>query len=90
MQGTREICLAPLILRCFSKLLLLLQAKQISVVDTSGGCGAMYEISIQSSDFVGVSRVNQHRMITDTLKEQIKNIHGLRIQTTVPDSGNGK
>lgn len=51
----------------------------------------MYEISIQSSDFVGVSRVNQHRMITDTLKEQIKNIHGLRIQTNIPDdSGDGK
>lgn len=52
--------------------------------DVSGGCGAMYEIIVESSEFKGISRVKQHQMITDTLKEEIKDMHGLRIHTTVP------
>lgn len=54
-------------------------------MDISGGCGAMYEISVESKEFVGLSRVKQHRMITDTLKNEIKDMHGLRIQTSIPD-----
>lgn len=60
------------------------QAKSVSVVDISGGCGAMYEIAIESSDFKGLSRVKQHRMVTDTLKDEIKDMHGLRIHTSIP------
>lgn len=52
--------------------------------DVSGGCGAMYEIIVESSEFQGISRVKQHQMITDTLKEEIKDMHGLRIHTAVP------
>lgn len=44
----------------------------------------MYEIIVESQDFKGLSRVKQHQLITDTLKEQIKEMHGLRIQTNVP------
>lgn len=44
----------------------------------------MYEIIIESSEFQGVSRVKQHQLVTDALKEQIKEIHGIRIQTIVP------
>lgn len=62
-----------------------LQAQLVSVVDISGGCGAMYEISVESNDFKGISRVKQHQMITDTLKNEIKDMHGLRIHTSVPD-----
>lgn len=60
------------------------QAKNIQVSDVSGGCGAMYEIIVESSEFKGISRVKQHQMITDTLKEEIKDMHGLRIHTAVP------
>lgn len=60
------------------------QAKNIQVSDVSGGCGAMYEILVESSEFQGISRVKQHQMITDTLKEEIKDMHGLRIHTAVP------
>lgn len=45
----------------------------------------MYEISVESNDFKGISRVKQHQMITDTLKDEIKDMHGLRIHTSVPD-----
>lgn len=60
------------------------QAKTVQVSDVSGGCGAMYEIVVESSEFQGISRVKQHQMITDTLKEEIKDMHGLRIHTAVP------
>jgi len=59
-------------------------AKNIEVVDVSGGCGAMYEVLVESSEFKGLSVVKQHRMINETLKDQIKQMHGLRIHTIIP------
>lgn len=52
----------------------------------SGGCGAMYEIHVESADFKGLSTIKQHRLVTETLKEQIKEMHGLRISTVVDSS----
>lgn len=46
----------------------------------------MYEISVESIEFKGIPIVRQHKMITDTLKTEIKNMHGLRIHTAVPSS----
>ncbi|XP_026478145.1 bolA-like protein 3 [Ctenocephalides felis] len=59
-------------------------AKSIEVQDVSGGCGAMFEIAVEAADFKGMSTINQHRLITNTLKDQIKDMHGIRIQTSVP------
>ncbi|PSN53493.1 BolA-like protein 3 [Blattella germanica] len=60
------------------------QAKTIDVVDISGGCGAMFEIMVEAPEFKGLSMVKQHRMINEALKEEIKDMHGLRIHTSVP------
>merc|ERR1712137_966153 len=57
------------------------QAKTLQVQDISGGCGAMYEISIEAPEFRGLNTVKQHRLVTETLKAQIKEMHGLRIHT---------
>lgn len=57
----------------------------MTVVDISGGCGAMYEISVETVEFKGMPRVKQHQLITETLKDEIKNMHGLRIHTAVPN-----
>lgn len=57
------------------------QAKDIQVQDVSGGCGAMYEIHIESVDFKGLSTVKQHRLVTEALRVQIKEMHGIRINT---------
>ncbi|XP_017782858.1 PREDICTED: bolA-like protein 3 [Nicrophorus vespilloides] len=59
-------------------------ATEIKVEDVSGGCGAMYDIMVETVEFKGLSIVKQHRAITDSLKEQIKLIHGLQIETKVP------
>jgi len=56
----------------------------IEVNDISGGCGDMYEIYIESADFAGIRTIKQHRMVTQILKTEIANMHGLRIFTSVP------
>uniref|UniRef100_A0A1L8DLS8 Putative bola bacterial stress-induced morphogen-related protein n=1 Tax=Nyssomyia neivai TaxID=330878 RepID=A0A1L8DLS8_9DIPT len=59
-------------------------AEEIAVEDISGGCGAMFEIFVRTKEFKGLSTVKQHRLITEILKEQIKDMHGLRIHTEIP------
>ncbi|XP_070575472.1 bolA-like protein 3 [Ptychodera flava] len=56
-------------------------AESIDVSDISGGCGAMYEITIVSDEFKGKRTVMQHRMVNQALAEEVKQMHGLRIQT---------
>ncbi|XP_013191524.1 bolA-like protein 3 [Amyelois transitella] len=58
----------------------------LSVEDISGGCGAMFEISVEAKEFVGLSRVKQHRLVTDSLKTEIAEMHGIRIHTTPTSS----
>ncbi|XP_067123675.1 bolA-like protein 3 [Centruroides vittatus] len=62
------------------------KAATIKVSDISGGCGSMFEISIESKEFHGKSRVQQHMMVNQALKNEIKDMHGLRIFTSVPES----
>ncbi|ODM98575.1 BolA-like protein 3 [Orchesella cincta] len=59
-------------------------ATEIIVEDISGGCGSMYQIYIEAPDFKGLSTVKQHLLVNQALKHEIKNMHGIRIQTGVP------
>ncbi|XP_030057652.1 bolA-like protein 3 isoform X1 [Microcaecilia unicolor] len=59
-------------------------ASSVKVVDISGGCGAMYEIHIESEEFKEKKIVQQHQMINQALENEIKDMHGLRIFTSVP------
>ncbi|XP_034935539.1 bolA-like protein 3 isoform X2 [Chelonus insularis] len=61
-------------------------AEIIEVTDISGGCGAMFEVNVIASEFKGLNTVKQHRLINDCLKEEIKDMHGIRIHTGVPFS----
>ncbi|XP_077982900.1 bolA-like protein 3 [Glandiceps talaboti] len=61
------------------------KAESIQVADISGGCGAMYEVHIISDDFKGKRTVMQHRMVNEALAEEVKEMHGLRIQTLTPE-----
>ncbi|KAF4520319.1 hypothetical protein B566_EDAN004379 [Ephemera danica] len=58
------------------------KAQTVQVSDISGGCGAMYEIVVEAPEFKGLSIVKQHRLVNEALKEEIKDMHGLRIQTS--------
>ncbi|KAF8076078.1 bola protein [Lyophyllum atratum] len=56
---------------------------QLKVQDVSGGCGSFYAITIASEAFKGLSTVKQHKLVTETLKQEIAGIHGLQIKTIV-------
>ncbi|XP_063982526.1 bolA-like protein 3 [Diachasmimorpha longicaudata] len=58
------------------------KAEVIEVIDISGGCGAMFEISVIAPEFKGLNTVKQHRLINETLKDEIKDMHGIRIHTS--------
>ena len=55
-----------------------------------GGCGAMYEIFVETIEFRGLNIVKQHRLVTDALKTQIKDMHGVRIHTKHPSDEDEK
>ncbi|TYZ57804.1 hypothetical protein PybrP1_001784 [[Pythium] brassicae (nom. inval.)] len=61
-----------------------LDAVHVKVTDVSGGCGSMFDIEVASEQFEGQSRVKQHRMVNEILKEEIKSMHGLTIRTMTP------
>ncbi|KAK3726847.1 hypothetical protein QZH41_016727, partial [Actinostola sp. cb2023] len=42
-----------------------IDATVIRVRDISGGCGAMYEISVESEVFRGKRKVQQHRIVNE-------------------------
>jgi len=63
-----------------------LEATEVEVVDISGGCGSMYKVEIESPKFAGVPLVKQHRMVTEILRSDISEMHGLTITTKVPPS----
>ncbi|TPX34677.1 hypothetical protein SmJEL517_g02765 [Synchytrium microbalum] len=63
------------------KLLKAFQPTKLAVNDVSGGCGSMYAVLVASPKFKGVSLVKQHRMVTEALQADIKEMHGIQIKT---------
>ncbi|XP_052712904.1 bolA-like protein 3 [Crassostrea angulata] len=59
-------------------------ATKVEAQDISGGCGAMYTVFVEAEEFRGQRTIKQHRMVNEALKEEIKDMHGLRITTGVP------
>ncbi|KNE59297.1 hypothetical protein AMAG_03602 [Allomyces macrogynus ATCC 38327] len=53
----------------------------LEVRDVSGGCGAMYELNIESPQFAGMNKVQQQRLVNQVLKEDIAKWHGVRMTT---------
>ena len=61
-----------------------LATDDVQVRDTSGGCGSMYSISISSPEFVGKNTVQQHKLVTGAIQDEIKQWHGFTLNTRVP------
>ncbi|XP_061197749.1 bolA-like protein 3 [Saccostrea echinata] len=57
---------------------------KVEAQDISGGCGAMYTVFVEAEEFRGQRTLKQHRMVNEALKEEIRDMHGLRITTGVP------
>ena len=59
---------------------------QVSIEDLRGD-GDHYAAQIVSASFVGKSRVEQHRMVYDTLQGKMGGeLHALVLQTDVPEN----
>ncbi|EDQ89471.1 uncharacterized protein MONBRDRAFT_25144 [Monosiga brevicollis MX1] len=58
---------------------------QVTVQDDSGGCGAQYMVVVESEAFRGLSRLKQNRLVTGVLREEISQMHAIRVFTRVPE-----
>lgn len=58
-------------------------AASVNVEDTSGGCGAMFNVSVETAEFKGLSIMKQHRIVYETLKDEMSKLHGLHLETRV-------
>ncbi|KAL4082018.1 bola protein, partial [Scleroderma yunnanense] len=52
---------------------------ELAVQDVSGGCGSFFAIKVASKAFNGLTTVKQHKLVTETLKQEIGGIHGLQV-----------
>ncbi|KAI5776889.1 bola domain-containing protein [Geopyxis carbonaria] len=50
-------------------------ASHVELVDTSGGCGQMFEATIVSDLFVGKTTLMRHRAVNAALKAEIGAVH---------------
>lgn len=76
-EEPRDILMHKLITKDFSPLF-------IDIKDTSGGCGAFYQITVVSEAFQGKLTLARHRAVQTTLKDIIPHIHGLNLFTHTP------
>jgi stress-induced morphogen len=44
----------------------------------------MYNITVESDQFIGKSKVEQHKMVTKCISEELKLIHGYNLKTKAP------
>lgn len=61
-----------------------LSPTHLDIRDTSGGCGAFYQITVVSSQFEGKMTLGRHRMVQTVLKDIIPQMHGLNLFTHTP------
>jgi BolA-like protein 3 len=73
--------------RIRASLLKSLQANEatLDVEDLSGGCdGGTVRITVESPLFRGKNVVQQHRMVNETIADEMKNLHAAMIKTIKP------
>lgn len=56
-----------------------LQATEVTVLDTSGGCGRSFDVAIVSPLFAGKRPLERHRLVNGAIGSQMANIHALSI-----------
>lgn len=59
-----------------------LEAVHVEVTDTSGGCGASFDLIVVSDKFEGLSLLDRHRLVNSVFEEELKGaIHALTMKT---------
>ncbi|KAK8206925.1 hypothetical protein M8818_004760 [Zalaria obscura] len=62
-----------------------LEATHVDIVDLSGGCGQMFEAIIVSPAFAKKTTLMRHRLVNNTLKEEIAAIHAWTPKCFTPE-----
>ncbi|KAH6563543.1 hypothetical protein BASA50_002574 [Batrachochytrium salamandrivorans] len=57
----------------------------LQIQDTSDGCGQSYDVLIVSTMFEGKSVLQRHRLVNDTAKAEIAQIHAFSQKTYTPE-----
>lgn len=68
-----------------AKLIENLEATYVQIEDLSGGCGQMYEAIIVSPQFAKKATLARHRLVNNTLKEEIAAIHAWTPKCHTPE-----
>jgi stress-induced morphogen len=60
---------------------------EIEIIDLAGDDNH-YKVIIQDKAFIGKSRISQHRMVNDALKDELlsETLHAMQLQTIAPES----
>ena len=72
-----------------SKLEQELEAK-VTIQDTSNGCGQSFECTIITDKFIGLKKLQRHRLVNDCLKEELKVIHAFSQKTLTTEESLNK
>ncbi|SGZ51920.1 CIC11C00000003169 [Sungouiella intermedia] len=62
-----------------------LQASLVQVEDMSGGCGQAFAVIIVSPLFKGKNKLMRHRLVNNSLKEEIAAIHAFTQKGFTPE-----
>jgi len=62
-----------------------LEAEHVDIQDLSGGCGQMYEAIIVSPQFTKKTTLMRHRLVNNSLKEEIAAIHAWTPKCFTPE-----
>ncbi|KAJ2502081.1 hypothetical protein GGH96_001359 [Coemansia sp. RSA 1972] len=54
---------------------------QVFLDDISGGCGAMYRVTLVWDGFEGMNRLKKHRLVNTTFKDEIQLMHAFEQKT---------
>lgn len=65
-----------------------LDASMVDVVDTSGGCGQAFEITVVSDQFSGKNRLARARAVNAALHDEIAEVHAFSQKTYTNDEWN--
>ncbi|XP_020585277.1 protein BOLA2 [Phalaenopsis equestris] len=63
-----------------------LSPSHLQVIDTSGGCGASFDVEVVSEKFEGKRLLERHRLVNAALAEQMPHIHALSIKKALVPS----
>ncbi|CAK7890686.1 bolA-like protein 2 [[Candida] anglica] len=62
-----------------------LEATLVQVEDMSGGCGQAFAVIIVSPKFTGKNKLMRHRLVNNSLKEEIASIHAFTQKGYTPE-----